>query len=137
MTYLDLAADQIEADEGRRTHAYVDTVGKVTIGVGFNLTDVGLWDDEIDYILKNRVNEAAVNAATLFDFSDEISDQRKAALINMAYNLGKERLAGFHTLISCVAARDWAGAADAMLNSRWASQVGARADRLAKHLREG
>ena len=137
MTYLDLAADQIEADEGRRTHAYVDTVGKVTIGVGFNLTDVGLWDDEIDYILKNRVNEAAVNAATLFDFSDEISDQRKAALINMAYNLGKERLAGFHTLIACVSARDWDGAADAMLNSRWASQVGARADRLAKHLREG
>ena len=137
MTYLELASDQIEADEGRRKLAYVDTVGKVTIGIGFNLTDVGLWDDEIDYIFKNRVNQAGVDASVIFNFSDAISDQRKAVLVNMAYNLGHERLSGFHTLIACIAKQDWNGAADAMLASRWATQVGVRATRLAKHMRDG
>ena len=48
----------IEDHEGRRSHIYTDTVGKLTIGVGRNLTDRGLSDDEIDYLLANDIKIA-------------------------------------------------------------------------------
>lgn len=39
---------ELSRDEGRRLKPYLDTVGKTTIGVGRNLTDVGISEDECD-----------------------------------------------------------------------------------------
>ena len=45
--------EQLRLHEGVEHMPYKDTVGKLTIGVGRNLDDRGLSDDEIDYILSN------------------------------------------------------------------------------------
>jgi lysozyme len=48
--------EQLKRDEGLRLKPYVDTVGKVTIGYGTNLTD-GIDQGEAEYLLSNRLNQ--------------------------------------------------------------------------------
>ncbi len=137
MSYLDIVKTQLRADEGVRTNPYRDSVGKLSVGVGRNLDDVGLRADEIALMLDNDVRQAEGDARFLFPAFDSLSDNRKAALINMSFNMGRARLSAFHNMIEAVNHDDFAEAADQMLQSRWATQVGNRAQRLAKLMREG
>ena len=51
-------AKEIEADEGLRFHAYKDTEGVTTIGVGRNLESVGISEDEARYLFSNDLRRA-------------------------------------------------------------------------------
>lgn len=137
MTYREIAAAQLRIDEDVRARPYKDTVGKLTIGVGRNLDDVGLRPDEIDLMLENDIRVAEYDARALFECFDSLTDARKAVLLNMAFNLGRNRLAGFVKFRAAVEAGAYATAADEMLASKWAIQVGKRAVRLAKAMKEG
>ena len=135
--FLELAKAQLKVDEGVRAKPYRDTVGKLTIGVGRNLDDVGLHSDEIELLLDNDVKTSLRVAQQLFDNFDSLSDNRKAVLINMAFNLGMTRLAGFQHLRDAVEHGQWEQAATEMLSSTWATEVGQRAIRLAEQMRRG
>lgn len=137
MTYLDIARAQLPIDEGTRKKPYRDTVGKLTIGVGRNLDDVGLNADEIALMLENDIAEAERTARTLVPSFDDLSDARKAVVINMAFNLGMTKLAKFVNTLRAIDEGRFGAAADGMLNSLWARQVGDRAQRLAKQMRDG
>jgi lysozyme len=140
VSYLDLARAQLKADEGTVPHAYQDSEGYWTIGCG-RLIDKrlggGLSDDEINYLLNNDLFRAEKTARALFAGFDRLSEARKAVLISMAFNLGQTRLAGFQRLREAVKEQDWEQAAAEMLDSRWARQVGARANRLAEQMLRG
>lgn len=128
---------QLSLDEGRRARIYVDTVGKVSGGVGRNLTDNGFSDDEIDLMLSNDIVKATSTARSLVPGFDQLGDVRQEVLVNMALNMGYQRLAGFKMMLAAVSASNWDEAAREMLNSKWAGQVGARATRLANAMRTG
>ena len=140
MSHRDIARAQLRVDEGVVDHAYQDSRGYWTIGVG-RLIDARLGGrlrpDEIDYLLENDIAEAEAIAKGLFPSFQSLSDARKAVLLNMAHNLGQKRLAGFQRFREAVAAGAWEQAAAEMLDSRWADQVGARAKRLAQQMRDG
>ena len=124
--------------EGRRTHPYLDTAGKLTIGVGRNLTDRGLSGGEIDLLLANDIRMARAACRRLYgDGFDAASMARRHALVSMAFNLGQTRLARFKRLRAAVLSEDWDLAAAEALDSRWASQTGQRATELAAMLRAG
>lgn len=137
MTYLATLLAQLRIDEGVREKPYRDTVGKISIGVGRNLDDVGVFEDEIALMLKNDINRARATAKALFKSFDRLTANRKAALCNMAHNLGQTKLAGFKKLRAAVDAMDYAKAEQEMVDSLWALQVGPRADRLAKLMKKG
>lgn len=136
MTFRDDLAMQLRVDEGDRQFPYTDTVGKLTIGVGHNLTDNGLSQRIRDLILEEDMGIAETLARTLLPNFDALTDARKAAVCNMAFNLGR-RLMGFAQTLAALREERWDDAATAMLDSKWAQQVGARATRLAKAMREG
>jgi len=124
--------------EGRRPFPYLDTAGKLTIGVGRNLTDRGLSGAEIDLLLANDITAARAACRRLYGAAfDAASTGRRQALVSMAFNLGQTRLAGFTRLRAAVLAGDWDRAAAEALDSRWASQTGRRAAELAALLRGG
>lgn len=137
MTYLDLLTTQLKIDEGVRLKPYTDTRGKVTIGVGRNLTDDGISEAEMETLLANDVDEAVKAAAIVFPSFPSFSDNRKAALSNLAFNLGEETLATFTTFIGLCEAGDWSGAADDLITTRYATEVGPRAQRICDKLRQG
>ena len=137
MSYLDIARKQVETDEGRRRKPYRDTVGKLTIGIGRNLDDKGLSDDEIDYLLANDLRDAEKDARAVCASFNRLTDARKAVLLNMALNIGRSRLAGFRNMLAAIEAEDYDRAAVEMLDSLWARQVKSRATRLAEQMRQG
>lgn len=137
MSYRDIAIAQLKVDEGVRLKPYRDTVGKLTIGCGRNLDDVGLLAQEVDTLLSNDLEIAEAAARVLFQSFDNLSDSRKAVILNMAFNMGQQRLAGFQKFRAAVEAGDYDGASREMLASSWASQVGNRAVRLATQMRQG
>ena len=133
---------ELERDEGRRAKAYQDTEGIWTVGVGWNLQANALPEDVIDRLLEVSIDQAEATLDGWLRDWRELDDARQRALLNMAFNLGATRLSGFTRLKSCLVGylatrtESWLGhAADEMLASRWATQVGPRADRLAAIMR--
>lgn len=128
---------QLETDEGRKRRLYKDTVGKLTIGVGRNIEDRGLRDDEIDLMLSNDIDEAVGIARALVSNFDKLDDVRQEVVANMALNLGMTRLGGFKQFIAALMRFDFQRAATEMMDSKWYEQVGDRGKRLAYAMREG
>jgi len=129
--------EQLELHEGSKRFPYVDTVGKITIGIGFNLTDVGLYPDEIRYILKRRVATLEIDLNALLPWYVALDDIRQKVLIDMAYNLGVAGLLTFKSFLRAMSEQRWEDAVVEMQKSKWWKQVGARAGRLARMVRTG
>lgn len=137
MSYIDSLRAQLRIDEGVRRFPYLDTVGKTTVGVGRNLTDVGVSEDEIEHMLSNDIQNAEHEARMLISNFDELTDARKAVVVNMVFNLGYRGFSAFQNTIRNIRDGRWNDAATAMMASRWAEQVKDRAQRLADAMREG
>ncbi len=128
---------ELERDEGLRLKPYTDTVGKLTIGIGRNLTDVGLRAAEARQLCATDVAEVEVALDRHVPWWRAMSDARQRALLNMGFNLGWPRLAQFRLTLGHLEAGRYAEAADECLRSTWARQVGDRAERIAQQFREG
>lgn len=128
---------QLITDEGSRARIYTDTVGKVTGGVGRNLTDRGFSQDEIDLMLRNDIALSERELDRVLPWWRKLNDVRQEVLVNMMFNMGAPRLLGFKKFLKYGEAGRWDAAAAEMLDSKWAEQVGDRAKRLAKKFREG
>lgn len=140
MSHRDVLRAQLKIDEGCVEHAYPDSNGYLTIGVG-RLIDKRkggkLRQDEIALMLENDIVESEASARVLFPNFDSLSENRRAVLCNMAFNLGRSELAGFKRLRKALEAEDYETASAEMLHSAWALQVGIRAQRLSKMMKEG
>ena len=123
--------------EGLRLKPYRDTSGNLTIGAGRNLDGVGVSKSEAMTMLANDI--AGVEAA--LDVSQpwwrKLDDVRQDVTAELAFNLGPAGLSAFHDTLSALRAGQYAAAADHLMASRWASQVGGRANDLAALLRTG
>lgn len=129
--------DQLERHEGLKLKPYRDTVGKLTIGVGRNLDDVGISHAEAMLMLNNDVEEAERQMRQRFPIVRKLDEVRYYALLNMAFNMGISTLSKFRNMWLAIDQGDWSRAADEALDSKWATQVGNRAVEIAAMLREG
>jgi lysozyme len=128
--------EQLKRDEGLRLKPYVDTVGKITIGYGTNISD-GIDKGEAEYLLSNRLNEKKLELLRALPWVADLDEARRGVLFNMAYNLGVPGLLGFKRTLTLIKETMYAEAAAAMLQSKWAAQVGERAKRLSKQMETG
>jgi len=128
--------DWIKQCEGFRSHPYLDTVGKVTIGFGRNIDDLGISMDEAEFMLDNDIARCKHQLET-YPWYVKQPPCVKDALVNMCFNVGITRLLGFHNMIKALMVYDYTTAAQEALNSKWASQVGQRAKDVALMIREG
>ena len=129
--------EQLIRDEGMRLRPYKDTVGKVTIGVGRNLDDVGISKAEAMVMLQNDISAAMDSLEKAFPWTTAMDSVRLSALVNMTFNMGVGRLAGFKKFLAECQQGNWEEAKAQMLDSVWAEQVGARAQRLALQIETG
>ena len=115
---------------------YKCTSGKTTIGVGRNLEDIGITEEEAELLLLNdigRVKQELVNDQWYMN----LDPVRKAVIENMSFNLGYPTLKKFQNMISSISQGDYETASKEMLNSRWSKQVGQRSIELAEQMRTG
>lgn len=136
-TFDPIALDvELSRDEGRRNRIYTDTVGKVSGGIGRNLTDVGFSDDEIELMYRNDLAKTLAFLDANLAWWRNLDAVRQRVVINMAFNM-RARLLGFTNTLAAIQTQDWQGAHDGMLDSEWAKQVGDRATRLANMMLTG
>ena len=129
--------DDLERDEGLRLLPYVDTVGKISIGFGRNLSDNGITQAEAVAFLVQDIRRSVSDVFTAFPWVATLDAPRQAVLVQMCYNMGLTRLKGFKKFLAALYAGNYGQAAVEMLDSRWADQVGARATRLASVMHSG
>ena len=129
--------DQIKTDEGFRSKPYQCTAGKTTIGYGRNIEDNGITKSEAETLLLNDVKTVQIELLNNFNWFNGLNGARQGVLINMAFNLGLPRLMKFKKMLGALSDNDFYEASKQMLDSRWAVQVGDRANRLAKQIIEG
>ena len=120
--------------EGYQNKAYEDTVGTVSIGVGRNLDDVGLSDDEIMYLLHNDIVRCDLELIACFPWYSDLSRVRQEVMLMLCFNLGLTRLRKFVKALGWMEKQEYALAAEEFLLSKWANQVGSRAIELTEML---
>jgi lysozyme len=128
---------QLRLHEGLRLDPYRCTAGKLSIGIGRNLDDVGISMAEAFVMLDADIARAERDLDRRLPWWRELDEVRQRVLVDMCFNLGVGGLLTFKNTLAAIHEGDFARAARGMLASRWASQVGRRADRLAEMMRSG
>lgn len=133
---LDALRSQLVLHEGLKLKPYTDTVGKLTIGVGRNLTDKGISTEEATSLLNHDINECLSDLHT-FAWFMRLDAVRQRALIDLRFNLGPSRFRGFRNMLAALEKGDPLTAAAHLQDSAWFGQVGQRGPRLVKMLGDG
>ena len=134
---MDKMIEQLVEHEGLELHPYEDSLGILTIGVGRNLEERGISEDEAFYLLGNDIEIIWDELIKQHPIVEDLDDQRQMILLDMAFNMGVPRLGKFKKMWAAIEDGDMIEASKQALDSRWASQVGRRAERLAERLTSG
>ena len=135
---MDRIKAQLVRHESLRLKPYRCTAGKLTIGIGRNLDDCGITESEAYIMLINDIMNCEKQLqAKIPDIYNGLDEVRKSVLLNMCFNLGISGLLGFKNTLEFIKVGDWERAANNMLVSRWAKQVGRRAIELSELMRKG
>jgi len=135
---LERIKEQLVRHEGLRLKPYRCTAGKLTIGIGRNLDDCGISQTEAYVLLENDIQNCEKQLLDeISEIYNALDEVRKSVLLNMCFNLGIGGLLGFNNTLAFIAAGDWERAANGMLASKWAKQVGRRAIELSELMRKG
>jgi lysozyme len=133
--------DQLTRDEGGyQRFAYEDSEGYITIGFGRCIDrrrGQGISLAEAEEMLAHDIRDRTADVLIAIPWAQRLDDVRRAVLVNMAFNLGVNGLLGFKKALAAMKVGAWATAAEHMLDSKWAGQVGLRAERLADQVVSG
>lgn len=128
---------QLRLHEGERLRPYRCTADKLTIGVGRNLEDTGITAEESAYLLGNDIDRFYAAVRRELPWVEKLDEVRQRVLVDMAFNLGIAGLLSFKKTLATIKAGNYEKASAMMLDSKWAMQVGQRADRLSVMMRTG
>ena len=134
---METLEEQLIRHEGYRQFPYRCSAKKMTVAIGRNLEDRGITLDEAKYLLHNDITICKQELNLLYPIVKALSPARYNVLINMCFNIGIKRLSGFKKMWQALEIGDFDEASRQMLDSKWADQVGVRADELASIMRVG
>lgn len=123
--------DDIKQEEGFKGTVYKCTEGFDTIGYG---TRLPLSEKEAEMILEYRLNILKGNLSGSLYMLD-IDKKAWDILYNMVYQMGVKGVLNFKNMIKALEVKDYKRAGDEMLDSKWAKQTPARANRLSKAMK--
>lgn len=129
--------DQLIDHEGLELKPYRCTAEKLTIGVGRNIEDRGITEDEARYLLKNDIKIVEDELLEKKPVVAGLDSVRQRVLVDMGFNLGIPTLLKFQNMWAAIEEEDFQTAADEAMDSRWAKQVGRRAERLCQAMATG
>lgn len=128
--------DLLQKHEGIRKFPYMDSVGKLTIGCGHNLTDKGLTTPQIISILNDDIKDTIAWMNKNIPWYVQLDAARQIALADLTFDL-MGKVLDFKKMLAALQTKDWNTVADELLNSTFAHQTGQRAKDLAEIFRTG
>jgi len=132
---MDRLRNTITRHEGARLEMYQDSLGIWTIGVGHNIQEKGISDRVMNLMLEEDLEEAISELLRNVSFFTKMPEQVQEALVNLSFNMGIPRLMQFKKTLAYLREGDFTSAADELLDSRYATQVGERAIEIADMIR--
>ena len=123
-------------EEGYSEKPYRCPAGKLTIGIGYNL-DAGMPLDEAVLLMRHRMDKIRYALMGSLEWFSKLNEARQAALISMAYQMGITGVLGFKRALHAAGRGLYDTASKEMLDSNWARQTPARAQRTAYMMRYG
>ncbi len=133
---MTVADKLLRKHEGIKQFVYQCTAGYNTVGVGRNLDTRGVLPDEIELMLSNDI-KACVDDLKGFGWWDDLTPNRKAVLIDLRFCVGAAGFRAFKKMLAALESKDHRGAADQIMDSKFALQTGHRAADLASLMRVG
>lgn len=130
---LDLLVADLVREEGFRAKPYLDVVDVLTFGHGLTY----ITETESERIVRERCERLDALLSERLASYDGLTETRRAALVEMAYQLGMDGLKQFHMMLAALWEHEYEAAADAALDSKWAKQTPARAKRVSEMIRNG
>lgn len=139
----------LDFEEGYKETPYLDTQGYPTVAGGVRIGPKGAKLSNYTFTVPRAVGD--VWQTTIADSKlakmktvpgiaaalAQCNDARADILLSMAYQMGVDGLAQFKNTLALVAAKNYRGAAEGMLNSLWARQTPNRARRHAQVMIDG
>ena len=142
----DKLVKELILDEGYIYEIYKDHLGYLTFGVGHLVLntdkeygkEVGtpVSEERIIECLNNDVDIVCEELDRNLYWWRELDDNKQRVMVNMCFNLGYPRLSKFKKFLAAMEKHDFETAAIEMMDSKWANQVGLRAERLKKRVLE-
>lgn len=150
--------DKLIEHEGMVLTVYKDSLGIDTIGIGRNLEDRGISKEELDhmdipnmdviyehginekdarYLAENDIDIVEKELCATHPCVEELDEVRQLVLMDMAFNMGIPRLKKFVKMWNAIHEGLFEIAAEEMLDSRWAGQVGMRSIKLSEAMKTG
>jgi lysozyme len=143
---IDQLRKELAEDEGCVFEIYLDHLGYPTFGIGHlirasdpeNGQPVGtsVSEDRVKQAFEADIETVLEDCTRLYDNFYLLPEEVQLIIANMMFNLGYPRLSKFKGMRASVDAKDWNGAADEMVDSRWYRQVTNRAERLVERMRQ-
>lgn len=130
------ATERIKKYEGFSGRAYRCPAGEWTIGYG-HLLKRGISKEVAEQILQEDILICYKELKGSLKLFNELDEVRQYVLVDMCFNIGLNRLFGFKKMLQALEAGDYKKAAAEMLASKWARQVGRRAQELSKIMEKG
>lgn len=132
--------EQLAIDEGVVHKIYLDHLGYPTFGIGHLVLksdpehgqEVGtpVSEERVTSAFQGDLDIAIGECKALYDNWETYPGEVQEILVNMMFNMGRGRLAGFKMMRKAIDEADWKEAAVQGRDSRWYKQVGNRAERL-------
>jgi|SRR6056300_655092 len=137
--------EQLKIDEGVVYEIYHDHLGYPTFGVGHLVVDgdaeagqaVGtpVSEERVAECFEKDLDVSITECRALYgETFDQWPDEVQEVLVNMMFNMGRGRLAGFKNFRTALEDADWKKAAVEGRDSLWYRQVTNRAERLMSRL---
>ena len=135
MINMEKMREQLVKHEGLRLMPYRCTSDKLTIGVGRNLDDRGISEETAMQMLDEDINivlgELQKAVPGVSDFDEIIQE----SLVDLAFNMGTPTLLKIKATLAALKGQHLCIASRELLDSRYARQVGQRAQTIADNIR--
>lgn len=149
---------RLVVNEGLKTRAYKCTAGYLTIGIGRNLDTNPLTEEEINYIGHNCRSKFISNDQAFYlcrndlkkvrndldknlPWWRDLNADRQFVMIDLCFNMGignsKKGLLSFNNTLQAIAQGYYIKASENLLKSKYAKDVGVRAERNSYALKTG
>jgi lysozyme len=121
--HRDRLRQYLVVSEGLRLKPYTDTVGKITIGIGRNLSDVGITAIEAYDLLDHDIDRAIIALVGRYSWFAEEDPVRQAAMVELEFNMGARSFGGFTNTLAAWRLKDYRAVAAGLRASKWFRQV--------------
>jgi len=155
---------QLKLEEGCRHTPYYDTLGKLTIGIGHCLVTNplsksqikkicgkalshdnaiewlythGISNDNAEWLLREDIKATTEKLLAKYPWMQDMNQARFDAILSMAFQMGVGKIGHFKHMLKALEIGDYVEAGKQALDSRWAKQTPARAERVSEQLRTG